>query len=73
MKPEQNRTLIAIPCFYLFVAIISFGHSAANSTPCRSAEVYCDPTERAAVGASLAAMFWPLYLSWVYFDTDGQN
>lgn len=54
---------------YAFIAIVAFGHAAADEPlRCPPREVYCLESDRAAgaVGKGLiAGAFWPLYFSWV--------
>lgn len=54
---------------YALIAIIAFGHAAADEPlSCPAGAVLCFETDLAAgaIGKGLlAGVFWPLYFSWV--------
>ena len=61
----MNRIIMALVA-YALCAILSFGHAASNAKCDLDRHRLCSVD--AAVTASFAGIFWPLYLSWVAFD-----
>lgn len=61
---------------YCFAAIIAFGHSAGNNQKtCPPAAKFCfesDMKLHKATAGIAAGMLWPLYWSWVAFES-GQD
>jgi hypothetical protein len=73
----KKKITTVVTVFYLVMAAGSFGHSASNCTTAYDsftgpAGSKCAPAI-AAVGAIFASAFWPLYLSWVYFEAGGDT
>jgi len=74
----MKRTLLAIAIgAYLSGAIMAFGHSAAQaSRACIEPRVEFGGgqtirtcfTDVIVGGALFAGAFWPLYVSWIYFE-----
>ena len=62
------RTIIAALSAYAFCAVLTFGYAAANETEC--AAKARDVSKCQAAAGIGAAVFWPLYWSWVAFDAE---
>ena len=61
----MNRIIMALVA-YALCAILTFGYAAANETEC-AAKARDVAKCQAGTGMG-AAVFWPLYWSWVAFD-----
>ncbi len=69
----RQRAASLAACGYLLAGIIAFGHSAAESNGCTSKNGFAADPEYTVISAAGAAIFWPLYLSWVAFDARGSQ
>ena len=67
----RRSEIIIYACLagYLFIAVVTFGHSAAHSTlvPMKE-ESAAAVNVRIGAGSILTAMAWPLYWSWYIFE-----
>ena len=61
---RSANIIVGCMAFYVFAAIVTFGHCAAHYRCDKSMVIY-DCTDQAITAAIGSAMFWPLYLSWM--------
>ncbi len=65
----MNKAILAA-VIYILVAILTFGHAAANASVTPE---HFDPSgDRTATGV-MAGLFWPLYWSWEMFEKDVES
>lgn len=60
---KADRISATIAIIYFVMAVISFGHSAANNVCDRTIE-YQSCSEQASLSGMGAAFLWPFYWSW---------
>ena len=56
---------------YVIIAVMTFGYAAERGQGCSFDAIFCNSTERKALGGVIAAFFWPAYWSWEFTSLIG--
>lgn len=60
----MSRNIAIALAVYALIGVVTFGHSAAATPPCKAGDMWCVPGEEAVYRGFASGLMWPLYWSW---------